>query len=1689
MYYLKKYFISLLVLLFCLIHLFAQNSLSLDKLHSKSVLKYKISNEQMIRYLTCKNRDKQLPALIKSFPKSLVDSALFNNIDSLRKGYGNYLLVGFSNNALSYDLYTKTPFSVHSFANKSVCSIVVLDEKGSPISDALVKYGKSRFVYNPQTQVYELKTGKYKKNEELLTVYYDGYCFATYMIVYDKDTNYRDDDYSTNSYISVDKPKYSKGDTLRWKAVVMDKSGLWKKDSLKLRLLGAENSVFKVAPQRRGVYFGEIVLNDSIGVMSNTYLRLEIDESKYFAYADFFCEDYELSKLRLKVIVPPNVNDKEQAILKIITTDQNGFPIVNGKIDIELYERLYDNTYLMANEQVIGPKYTNFSDIPIASSGITEFKVPSFFTNLSNYNVACKVNVTMLDGQQLSDYSYITYDNRPNVAIKKAEAKIDVVTRNDADTVGFAVVNEEHIQFNYSIFCNRKLIASGCDTILNWKIRPRTNAVYEILYTYMNNDMIESDSKMIIHSGNMLKIEVEQPSEVKPGEKVKIKIRVTDEKSKPVEGAEVLAQSITSKFNYKFKAPKFIYNKYIYNLLSTNGLYSYLMLYSNTFFEYSNIDEISRLGMLNNKYYRLFNPGDSVVIYTRTINDSVSQIAPYVVENHKLQHIYYILVDGVPVYCNLRTNIEDVKYSFPVNVGKHNISIRTSDALYKIKNVEVPEFSKVWLSVAAHEMKNSRELKNSQFDVIKMPKKFLKYEVSMLERYYSFVQATKYSNFSYIRAKSYIIPFSNNEIVSSEDSYIYHVKFDTTIQKIPWLSIPNSYSMYDVTNSYRLIYQNIDKVFSSPLKSSYDLLSKSSDLMITESSMYDQLIREIDAIRQTKWNLYEQYLKTENTKLLLLNPIDKPENSNLLLNYIVDSLDNGSVAKRYIFAGDNTTNDKIPSGDYKITFLWCDSTYSVLNTSLIENRVTVLPLIHDSNNIMMNSLEIDSVVFELRKRANSYILNREERSITESIFISELLNNNLYGGDNSSELNNSVRIRGIGSVHASMNAKYDDDFDEMILEDDFSEDIRTKFSDVGYWEPDLVTDENGEVTFTVKYPDDVTKWQEFFVAMRGKKRGSYSSFVNAQLPLVSSLNMPRFAIEGDSFAITGVSQKYISDTLNLVREFRENTKLNISYGPSLLDSLSIVDSCQIEVPNISSSSDTLLISYRSIDKQRDISDGEQRELVVLPIGLEQIDGVSYVFDRVDTTLKINSLVDDSPILINLYGDLFPLLIEELDKANELSLSSNDGLASQLHVLLLQQKIAQFNKEKFKNKNKIKNIISKLENNKNCDGLWSWFGNNRDYSSLWVSNYIYKVLRRAKDMGYSVESVDNRDKFLDNMIKMFDRNKKRNRYSSQIEILEIINQLDFQNELNNMLSEVSRDSLDYSDILRYDIISQRCGKKVDFSLYDTLAHREMLGGLFYEFKLYPQFRYSVNYSTIRTTLLMYQLLLNSRDVLQQEKMKDIEQWLYTQRHGCFCSKGYEGIQIVEVLLDSYMNQGEKWQPNKVVIQQKGNKKEITKFPYSDVYHQDSEIYISKQGPSPIFVSAVQRHFESQPKTKEEKMSISTNIKDADIERGKGVDLEVVVTMDRVAENLVISVPVPAGFGYDVEQHFGVSEVHREQLRNQVNIYCERLLEGENRFVVKLMPRFSGRFTLNPAQVKLFYFPSFNANNEIKKVEIK
>lgn len=103
-------------------------------------------------------------------------------------------------------------------------------------------------------------------------------------------------------------------------------------------------------------------------------------------------------------------------------------------------------------------------------------------------------------------------------------------------------------------------------------------------------------------------------------------------------------------------------------------------------------------------------------------------------------------------------------------------------------------------------------------------------------------------------------------------------------------------------------------------------------------------------------------------------------------------------------------------------------------------------------------------------------------------------------------------------------------------------------------------------------------------------------------------------------------------------------------------------------------------------------------------------------------------------------------------------------------------------------------------------------------------------------------------------------------------------------------------------------------------------------------------------------------------------------------------------------------------------------------------------------------------------------------------GKEATLNVDLNLKKDAEYVMVEIPIPAGFSYVSKAKQGFED-HREHFKNKVNIYFTSLSAGSYDFDIKLLPRFSGSYHLNPAKAELMYFPVFFGRNEGKRVEVR
>ncbi|MDX6384254.1 MAG: alpha-2-macroglobulin, partial [Blastocatellia bacterium] len=83
--------------------------------------------------------------------------------------------------------------------------------------------------------------------------------------------------------------------------------------------------------------------------------------------------------------------------------------------------------------------------------------------------------------------------------------------------------------------------------------------------------------------------------------------------------------------------------------------------------------------------------------------------------------------------------------------------------------------------------------------------------------------------------------------------------------------------------------------------------------------------------------------------------------------------------------------------------------------------------------------------------------------------------------------------------------------------------VRSDFRSTIFWQPDIHTDENGNATVKVKYPDSLTTWSATARVLTATNQfGIGDTSTRTKQPLIVRLEAPRFFVVGDQVTVSGV---------------------------------------------------------------------------------------------------------------------------------------------------------------------------------------------------------------------------------------------------------------------------------------------------------------------------------------------------------------------------------------------------------------------------------------------------------------------------------------------------------------------------------------------------------------------------------------
>ncbi|RYG04896.1 MAG: hypothetical protein EOO02_05020, partial [Chitinophagaceae bacterium] len=636
--------------------------------------------------------------------------------------------------------------------------------------------------------------------------------------------------------------------------------------------------------------------------------------------------------------------------------------------------------------------------------------------------------------------------------------------------------------------------------------------------------------------------------------------------------------------------------------------------------------------------------------------------------------------------------------------------------------------------------------------------------------------------------------------------------------------------------------------------------------------------------------------------------------------------------------------------------------------------------------------------------------------------------------------------------------------------------IRKNFRDHAFWQPKLLTDKNGSATFMASFPDDITNWKTIVYAINNKKQTGYTSgTIRSFKTFTGVLGLPNFLTEGDEVNIIGKTQNHLGDSINVYRTFMKGDD-TISRASFALRSARIDTFTQI-----AGKTDSVKYGYL-VQSDKGFPDGEVRSIPIVRQGTLETKGIFAVLDN-DTTITIPADSSSAPLTIRAELSAMPIVLEELETIRTYEYDCNEQMASKMKALLYQERVSRLLNKEFKGGEQIREMIMKLSKAKNKNALWGWWTNGETVQ--WISIHVIEALLMAEKEGYKITL--NKQQVTDNILFLILKYPD----PEKINALRLLETLEAKINYNPYIDSLQKryNKLSDYDQLRLLQIMQKHGYMINTDSIVKKSSRTMFGNLYWgEEKL----RYHVTENTMLRTSMIYTLLRNQGGY--NDILKKIRLYFFEQRKTGSWRNTYESICILDAILPDLVKEELSAAAPKITIHHI-NDTTITIFPFTTTFNPTAPVSIDKPAGAPIYFTAYQKFWNSKPARVESDFIVDSWFENsgdtiATLKGGKAVKLKVKVKVRANAEYVHIEIPIPAGCSYESKtQGNWYHEVHREHFKNKVSIFSTKLGAGEYIFEVSLMPRYTGKFTLNPARAEMMYFPVFFGREAMKRIEIK
>lgn len=624
--------------------------------------------------------------------------------------------------------------------------------------------------------------------------------------------------------------------------------------------------------------------------------------------------------------------------------------------------------------------------------------------------------------------------------------------------------------------------------------------------------------------------------------------------------------------------------------------------------------------------------------------------------------------------------------------------------------------------------------------------------------------------------------------------------------------------------------------------------------------------------------------------------------------------------------------------------------------------------------------------------------------------------------------------------------------------------LRQRFRDDAFWQPRLRTNEKGEASFDVTFPDDITNWKTFAIAMTDRKQsGAATTSIKAFQPLATNLALPAFVVAGDTLQALGKILNYTADSVILERRFYAYDQLLLQGTTGVKNSH--LDTVMVVVPQ---QRDSLPLKF-TIHRD-DFMDGERRAIPIFAQGVTETTGI-FLPLRKDTAFTV-PVTDTGAIKVYATSSLLPVLQQEITRLKRYEYDCNEQMASKLIAVLQEKQLCAYEQRTFREEELLRQLLRVLADNQYLGG-WGWWG--KSEPAYWITKHVTAALLMAEKAGYTLPVK--KQALLDYHQLLL---ASRAPGSDKLTIVETLQQLGAKMDYRGCLDTLAVATA--YDKARKMYILQRAGEAVNTANLLQSSQRSMMGNPYW-----GEESQDLQNNNVQFTLLVYKLLRQQSG--HEDILAGIREWLMERRHSGSWRNTYESASILETILPDMLQNG---QPLTASLTLNG--RAVGLFPFDTVIRPAQPLQVSKRGNATVYFTATQEHWSPAPEAVSKQFTVQSSLVSNEkpllqLIAGTAVELRVDVTVNADADYVMIEVPIPAGCSYAGKaQSHSHGEVHREHFKQKVSIFSHHLTKGRHTFTVSLMPRYSGSYQLNPAKASMMYFPTFFGRTGMKHIII-